>query len=363
MDEFLRKTTLVVRKTFSSIFDLSEKKVRELDEKIPAVFSKEILLFQPKILLENYFFLKIMFSFHFFSTLSYLFSISVLKLCCRNPKRLIWKPNKKFCGEKKFFLKLCRFVNFADTEFPSDFRRSFSTVLSKVYPECSVESYQQKHTFGDISNFLHVFGHSVKKMRTVGEKASQELQMRNLSIWMIFWERQRLLLGKLFPPFSISQRKKFGNLMKKFRQLFPKRFYFSSQKFCSKIIFSWIFCFFFHFFSLLSYLFSVSLLKIWCRNLKSLIWKPNKKFCGGIFFLKLCSFLIFADTEFPSDFRRSSSTGLPKLYSECSVESFQQKHTFGDISNFLHVFGLSVKKMRTVGEKASQKLQMKNPCF
>ena len=95
--------------------------------------------------------------------------------------------------------------------------------VSKVYPECSVESYQQKHTFGDISNFLHVFGLSVKKMRTVGEKAPQELQMRNLCIWMIFWERQRLLLGKHFNPISNSQRKKFGNLIKKFRQFFPKR--------------------------------------------------------------------------------------------------------------------------------------------
>ena len=102
LDDCSRKKTLVVRKTFSAIFELSEKKVRELDEKIPAVFSKEILLFQPKILLEKYFFLKIMFSFHFFSTLSYLFSVSVLKLCCRNLKRLIWKPNKKVCGENFF---------------------------------------------------------------------------------------------------------------------------------------------------------------------------------------------------------------------------------------------------------------------
>ena len=181
LDACLRKTTLVVRKTLSSIFELSEKKVRELDQKFPAVFSKEILLFQPKILLENYFFVKIVFFFHFFSLLSYLFSVYLLKNCCRNLKSLIWKPNKKFCGGI-FFLKLCSFVIFADIEFPPDFQRSFSTGLPELYPECSVERYQQKHTFRENSNCLHVFGLSVKKMRTVGEKASQELQMRNLCI-------------------------------------------------------------------------------------------------------------------------------------------------------------------------------------
>ena len=64
----------------------------------------------------------------------------------------------------------------------------------------------------------------------------------------------------------------------------------------------------------------------------------------NLFFFKLCSFVIFADIEFPSDFRRSFSTGLPKLYSECSVERYQQRDTFCEISYFLHVFGLSVKK-------------------
>ena len=362
LDDCSRKTTLVVRKTNSSIFGLPEKKVRELDEKIPAVFSKEILLFQPKILLENYFFLKIMFSFHFFSTLSYLFSVSVLKLCCRNLKRLIWKTNKKFCGEN-FFLKLCRFVNFADTEFPPDFRRSFSTVLSKVYPECSVESYQQKHTFGDVSNFLHVFGLSVRKMGTVGEKASQELQMRNLSIWMIFWERQRLLLGKHFPPFWTLGEKSSGTWWKNFCSFFQREFFFSRQKFCSKIIFSWKLCFLFTFFRhwvicspSLCWNFAAGISKNWSRN-------PTKNFVGKIFFVKLCSFVIFADIEFPSDSRQSLSTGLPKLYSECSVERYQQRDTFGDVSNFLHVFGLSVRKMRSVGERASQELQMRNLCI
>ena len=158
-----------------------EKKVRKLIKIISAVFfQKDFYVSREKFCSKIFFSRKLCF-FHFFSTLSYLFCLSVLKLCCRNLKRLIWKPNKKFYG-KNFFLLLCSFVSFADTEIPSDFRWSFSTGLSKVYPECSVDRYQQKHTFRENSNFLHVFGLSVRKMRTVGEKASQELQMRNLCI-------------------------------------------------------------------------------------------------------------------------------------------------------------------------------------
>ena len=103
LDACLRKTTLVVRKTLSSFFELSEKKVRELDQKFPAVFSKEILLFQPKILLENYFFVRIMFFFTFFRywvicspSLCWKFAAGISKVWSGN-------PTKSFVGES-FFL-------------------------------------------------------------------------------------------------------------------------------------------------------------------------------------------------------------------------------------------------------------------
>ena len=202
-----------------------------------------------------------------------------------NLKSLIWKPNQKVCGRIFFYIKLCSFVIFADTEFPSDFRRRFSTGLSKVYPECSVESYQQKHTFGDLSNFLHVFGLSVKKMRTVGEKAPQELQMRNLCIWMIFWEKQRLLLGKLFPPFSNSRKQKFGNLIKKFRQFFPKRILLFQPKILLENYFFLKIMFFFTFFRhwvicspSLCRNFAVWISRVWSEN-------PTKRFVGESFFI------------------------------------------------------------------------------
>ena len=106
LDDFLRKTTLVVRKTLSSIFELSEKKVWEIDEIISAVFSKENSTFPDKSVARKLFFRKYYVFFHCFSILSYLFSISLLELCCKNLKNLIWKPNKKFCG-RLFFLKNC----------------------------------------------------------------------------------------------------------------------------------------------------------------------------------------------------------------------------------------------------------------
>ena len=162
LDDCSRKTTLVVRKTLSSIFELSEEKVWEIDEIISAVFSKENSTFPDKTFARKSSFRKFYVFFYFFSTLKYLFSVSLLKLCCRNLKSLIWKPNQMVSG-RVFFFKLCSFVIFADIEFPSDFRRSFSTGLPKLYSEFSVEHYQQRDTFLEISYFLHVFGLSVKK--------------------------------------------------------------------------------------------------------------------------------------------------------------------------------------------------------
>ena len=228
-----------------------------------------------------------MFFFHFFSTLSYLFSVLVLKLCCRNLKKLIWKPNKNFCGEN-FLLKLCRFVVFADTEFPSDFRRRFSTGLSKVYPECSVESYQQKHTFGDLSNFLHVFGLSVKKMRTVGEKASQGLQMRNLCIWMIFLRKTTLVVRKSFSSIFELSEKKVRELDQKIPAVFSKEnSTFPAKNFARKLFFREYYVFFFTFFRhwvicspSLCWNFAVWISKVWSAN-------PTKRFVGESFFYKI----------------------------------------------------------------------------
>ena len=273
-----------------------------------------------------------MFFFHFFSTLSYLFSVLVLKLCCRNLKKLIWKPNKNFCGEN-FLLKLCRFVVFADTEFPSDFRRRFSTGLSKVYPECSVESYQQKHTFGDLSNFLHVFGLSVKfRPLNFSRKwghASQGLQMRNLCIWMIFLRKTTLVVRKSFSStFELSE-KKVRELDQKIPAVFSKEnSTFPAKNFARKLFFREYYVFFSLFFDI-----ELSVLHLFAETLlyesqKFDLQTQTKGLWENLFFIKLCSFVIFADIEFPSDFRRSFPTGLSKLFSECSVERYQQKDTF-----------------------------------
>ena len=56
LDDCSRKTTLVVRKTLSSIFELSEEKVREIDEIISAVFSKENSTFPAKNFARKLFF-------------------------------------------------------------------------------------------------------------------------------------------------------------------------------------------------------------------------------------------------------------------------------------------------------------------
>ena len=221
--------------------------------------------------------------FSLFSILSYLFSVSLLELCCRNLKRLIWKPNKKFCGEN-FFLKLCRFVIFADIEFPSDFRRSFSTRLPKLYSECSVERYQQRDTFRENSYFLHVFGLSVKKneerWRKSFARASNEKPMylddcsRKTTLVV------RKTLSCNFEP-SVKKVWEIDEIIS--AVVFEKGFTFPEKIFARKI-FSVKIMIFFHSFSTLSYLFSISLLKICCRNLKRLIWKPNKKLCGETFF-------------------------------------------------------------------------------
>ena len=170
------------------------------------------------------------------------------------------------------------------------------------------------------------------------------------------WQKNTFLLFWTFGE------KSSGNWWINFGSFFQKEFYVSREKFCSKILFRENYVFFSLFFDI-----DLSVLRLFAETLlkesQKFDLKTQPKICGRIFFFKLCSFVIFADIEFPSDFRRSFSTGLPKLYPECSVERYQQKHTFREISNFLHVFGLSVKKMRSVGEKALQELQMRNLCI
>ena len=330
-------------------------------KKIRQFSPKRILRFQTKILLENYFFVKIMFFFHFFSLLSYLFSVSLLKICCRNLKSLIWKPNKKFCGGI-FFLKLCSFVIFADIEFPSDFQRSFSTGLPKLYPECSVERYQQRDIFREISYLLHVFGLSVKKSEDRWRKSFARASNEKFMYLDDCLRKQTLVDRKTLSSFFELSEKKVREIDEIisavfFRKsstfpekIFARKFFFVKIMFFFTIFRHWFICS-----PSLCWNFAEWISKIWSENPTKILWKN--------LFFNVCSFVIFADIEFPSDFRRSFSTGLPKLYPECWVERYQQKHTFREFSNFLHVFGLSVKKMRSVGEKPSQELQMRNLCI
>ena len=318
-----RRQRLLLGKHFPPFLNSRKEKFGNLMKKFRQFFPKRILLFQTKILLENYFFSwKLCFLFSFFSTLSYLFSVSVLKLCCRNLKKLISKPNKKFCGEN-FFFKLCSFVILADIEVPSDFRRSFSTGLPKLYSECSVERYQQRDTFWEISYFLHVFGLSVKKNEDRWRKSFARASNEKSMFLDDCSRKKTLVVRKTFSSIFELSEKKVRELDEKIPAVFSKEILLFQPKILLEKYFFLKIMFSFHFFSTLSYLFSVSVLKLCCRDLKRLIWKPNKKVCGENFFLKLCRFVIFADTEFPSDFRRSFSTVLSKVYPECSVESYQ----------------------------------------
>ena len=302
-----------------------------------------------------------MFFFHFFSLLSYLFSVSLLKICCRNLKSLIWKPNKKFCGGI-FFLKLCSFVIFADIEFPSDFQRSFSTGLPKLYPECSVERYQQRDIFREISYLLHVFGLSVKKSEDRWRKSFARASNEKFMYLDDCLRKQTLVDRKTLSSFFELSEKKVREIDEIISAVFfRKSSTFPEKNFARKFFFvkfMFFFTIFRHWFICspsLCWNFAAGISKVWSGNPTNILWEKP--------FLKLCSFVIYADTEFPSDFRRSSATGLSKVYPECSVERYQQKHTFREFSNFLHVFGLSVKKMRSVGEKPSQELQMRNLCI
>ena len=103
LDACLRKTTLVVRKTLSSIFELSEKKVRELDQKFPAVFSKENSTFPDKTFARKLPFRKFYVFFTFFRhwnicspSLCWNFAVGISKVWSEN-------PTKWFLGES-FFL-------------------------------------------------------------------------------------------------------------------------------------------------------------------------------------------------------------------------------------------------------------------
>ena len=110
LDDCSRKTTLVVRKTLSCIFEPSVKKVWEIDEIISAVVFEKGFTFPEKNFARNFFFVKIMFFFQFFSTLSYLFSISLLKFAAGISKDWSGYPTKNFVW--KTFFKIVSFCNF-----------------------------------------------------------------------------------------------------------------------------------------------------------------------------------------------------------------------------------------------------------
>ena len=124
-------------------------------------------------------------------------------------------------------------------------------------------------------------------------------------------------MGKLWKFFGI----KFGCTIE-------TEFKDSGEKFWRNLSFFRIICFIYHF-PTLSESFPLSSKKLCGTILKTTFRKPNKNFRGkNFFFWKMCSFVIFSDIEYILDFRRSFSTGLSKLYSECSVERYQQEDFF-----------------------------------
>ena len=100
LDDFLRKTTLVVRKTLSFIFELSEKKVWEIDEIISAVFSKGNSTFPDKSVARKLFFRKY---YVFFFTVFRSWVICSPSLCWNFAVKIskIWSgnPTKNFVGD------------------------------------------------------------------------------------------------------------------------------------------------------------------------------------------------------------------------------------------------------------------------
>ena len=179
---------------------------------------------------------------------------------------------------------MCSFVIFADIEFPSDFRRSFSTGLPKLYSECSVERYQQGDTFREFSYFLQIFGLSVKKNEDRWRKSFARASNEK-SMYLDDCSRKTTLvvrktLSSIF-EFSEEKVREIDEIIS--AVVFEKDFTFPEKNFAWKFFFVKI-MFFFHFLSTLSYLFFVRVLKFCCRNLRRLIWKPNKSFCDENFF-------------------------------------------------------------------------------
>ena len=126
LDDCLRKQTLVVRKTLSSFFELLEKKVLKMIKINSAVFSKKNSTFP-----EKNFARKLLFrEYYVFISLFFDIELSVLRLFAEillsDSQKSDLETQQKSLWEK-LLLKLSSFLIFADIEFPSDIRRSFST--------------------------------------------------------------------------------------------------------------------------------------------------------------------------------------------------------------------------------------------
>ena len=273
LDDCSRKTTLVVRKTLSCIFEPSVKKVWEIDEIISAVVFEKVFTFPEKNFARKFFFVKIMFFFQFFFDIE----LSVLRPCAetllQESQEIDLETQQKFLWGKLSF-KIVSFCSFCRHRISFGLSsKVFDGVVESVSRVFSRELSAKTH-FWDLSNFLHVFGLSVKKMRTVGEKASQGLQMRNLCIWMIFLRKTTLVVRKSFSSIFELSEKKVRELDQKIPAVFSKEnSTFPAKNFARKLFFREYYVFF-------SLFFDIELL-----NLKSLICKPNQKVCGRIFFL------------------------------------------------------------------------------
>ena len=171
----------------------------------------------------------------------------------------------------------------------SNFLRTFGEAFRQGCRNC-IQSVQwsviSKNTLFEKFLIFCMFSDSqLRKWEALAKNLRKSFKWEIYVFRWLFEKDNACCWENIFLHFRTLGEKGLRNWWNNFGSFFQREFYVSRQKFCPKIIFSWILCFFFHFFSTLSYLFSVSLLKLCWTSLENLIWKPNQKFVEESFFL------------------------------------------------------------------------------
>ena len=205
----MRKTTLVVRKTLSSIFELSEKKVREIDQIVLAVFSKENSTFPDKIFDRKLFFPENYVFFHFFRHWVICSPSLCWKFAAGFSKDWSGNPTKIFV-EESFFFKIVYFCNFCRHRFSLGLSAKLLDRLSKPHAEFSAERYQQEDFFRAKKLTFCTFSNYYKKIQVPWQRRFlQVFQIRNLCVRRNFLRKHPVVVEKHNPAVSDSGRNYF----------------------------------------------------------------------------------------------------------------------------------------------------------